>query len=278
VYLGTMWKEFLDADTYARGPGSTVGKVLDGSVHPMPITGMAAVAGTGSDGNWCGHDFSQSNWYAFGRLAWDHELPAEHIAEEWTRQTFTPDPRAVDAIRGMMMDSREALVNYSMPLGLHHLIGGDHYAPMPNNEKDRRPDWTAAYYHRASVGGIGFDRTEHGSNAVGQYFPPVCDMFNDVTRCPENLLLWFHHLPWDHPMHSGRTLWQELCDKYFLGRRQAEQMRDAWRSLSDKIDPERHRAVAARLEIQLADAAQWRDNCLQYFQRYSQMPIAPLGR
>ena len=275
VYLGTMWKEFLDADTFARGAGSTVGKVLDGSVHPSPITGMAAVAGTGSDVNWTGHDFSQSNWYAFGRLAWDHEIPAEHIAEEWVLQTFTRDARAVDAIRGMMMSSRETFVNYTMPLGLHHLIGGDHYAPMPWNEKDRREDWTAKYYHRADEKGVGFDRTDRGSNAVGQYFPPLRDVFNDVNRCPETLLLWFHRVPWDHKMRSGRTLWQELCGKYHQGHREAEQLQARWRSLVEQIDPDRHRAVAERLTIQVAHAAQWRDECLKYFQRFSQMPIDP---
>jgi alpha-glucuronidase len=275
VYLGTMWKEFLDADTFARGAGSTMGKVLDGSVHPFPITGMAAVAGTGSDVNWTGHDFSQSNWYAFGRLAWDHETPAEHIAEEWVLQTFTRDARAVDAIRGMMMDSRETFVNYTMPLGLHHLIGGDHYAPMPWNDKAPRADWTATYYHRADDKGVGFDRTDRGTNAVGQYFPPLRDIFNDIARCPEDLLLWFHRVPWEHKMRSGRTLWQELCGKYQQGHREAEQLQARWRSLVEQIDADRHRAVADRLVIQVAHAAQWRDECLRYFQRFSQMPIDP---
>ena len=275
VYLGTMWKEFLDADTFASGAGSTVGKVLDGSLHPSPITGMAAVAGTGSDVNWTGHDFSQANWYAFGRLAWDHETPAEHIAEEWVLQTLTRDARTVDTIRGMMMSSRETFVNYTMPLGLHHLIGGDHYAPMPWNDKAPRADWTATYYHRADAKGIGFDRTERGTNAVSQYFPPLRDVFNDVARCPENLLLWFHRVPWDHKMRSGRTLWQELCGKYHQGHREAEQLQARWQSLVEQIDTDRHRAVADRLAIQVAHAGQWRDECLKYFQRFSQMPIDP---
>jgi alpha-glucuronidase len=274
VYLGTMWKEFLDADTFARGAGSTVGKAIDGTVHPYPITGMAGVANTGSDANWTGHDFSQANWYTFGRLAWDHEQPAEHLAEEWVRQTFTREPRAVDAIRGMMMTSRETFVRYTMPLGLHHLIGGDHYAPMPWNEKDRREDWTASYYHRAAADGIGFDRTRRGSNAVDQYFPPLCDVFDDVARCPENLLLWFHRVPWDHKLGDGRTLWQGLCDAYHHGAREAEQLQITWRSLAQQIDTDRHRAVAERLAIQVAHAAQWRDECLKYFQRFSRMPIS----
>jgi alpha-glucuronidase len=277
VYLGTMWKEFLDADTFARGPGSTVGKVVDGTVYPYPITGIAAVANTGSDANWCGHDFSQANWYAAGRLAWDHELPAEHVADEWVRQTFTGDERAVDAVRNMMLGSRETFVNYTMPLGLHHLIGGDHYAPVPWNDKEPRADWTATYYHRADTEGIGFDRTDRGTDAVGQYFPPARDVFNDVTRCPENLLLWFHRVPWDHAMRSGRTLWQELCDKYYRGHQQAVQFHEVWQSLAGAVDPGRYRSVAARLVVQSTDAAAWRDKCLAYFQRFSGMPIGPAG-
>ena len=278
VYLGTMWKEFLDADTFARGPGSTVGKALDGSIHRYPITGMAGVANTGSDANWCGHNFSQANWYAFGRLAWDHALPAEHLAEEWIRQTFTREPRAVDVIRGMMMSSRETFVSYTMPLGLHHLIGGDHYAPMPENDKAPRVDWTATYYHRAARDGVGFDRTEHGTNAVGQYFPPVRDAFNDPQRCPERLLLWFHRLPWDHKLRSGRTLWEQLCEHYHRGASETGHVAATWRTLAETIDPDRHRAVSEQLAIQVAHAAAWRDKCLTYFQQFSQMPISPQPR
>jgi alpha-glucuronidase len=275
VYLGTMWKEFLDADTFAKGAGSTVGKVINGSVYPYRLTGMAAVANTGSDTNWCGHDFSQANWYAFGRLAWDHQIPAAHIAEEWVKMTFTSDPRTVDQIRDMMLLSHEAFVSYSMPLGLHHLIGGDHYAPMPWNDKEPRQDWTATYYHRADSKGIGLDRSTRGNNAVGQYFPPVKNRFNDIASCPETLLLWFHRVGWSHKLRSGRTLWQGLCDKYFQGHEQAVAMQAIWNSLADKIDPDRHRAVSDRLAIQVADSAKWRDQCLQYFKRFSGMPIEP---
>ena len=275
VYLGTMWKEFLDADTFARGAGSTVGKVIDGSVYPYRLTGMSAVANTGSDTNWCGHDFSQANWFAFGRLAWDHEIPAEHIAEDWVKMTFTRDAQAVDRIRDMMLLSREAFVNYTMPLGLHHLIGGDHYAPVPENNEAPRPDWTATYYHRADSKGIGIDRSTNGNNAVGQYFPPVQKQFNDIARCPESLLLWFHRVAWNHKLRSGRTLWQELCDRYYQGHEQALAMQATWNSLADKIDPDRHRAVSQRLMIQVTDSAKWRDHCLQYFQQFSQMPIEP---
>jgi alpha-glucuronidase len=277
VYLGTMWKEFLDAETYARGMGSAVGRVLEGSVHPYAVTGMAAVANTGSDANWTGHDFSQSNWYAFGRLAWDHELPAEHIAEEWIRQTWSREPRTVETIRGMMMSSRETFVSYTMPLGLHHLIGGDHYPPQPWNDIEPRDDWTATYYHRADEQGIGFDRTDRGSNAVAQYFPPLRDIFNDPAQCPEQLLLWFHHLPWDHKLRSGRTVWDELCHLYTQGAREAAQLERDWQALEGKIDPERYRAVAQRLAIQVKHAARWRDQCLAYFQRFSQKPTLLSG-
>lgn len=274
VYLGTMWEEFLDADTHAKGAGSTVAKVLQGDVHPYRVSGMVSVVNPGQDTNWCGHHFSQSNWYASGRLAWDPGLSAERIADEWTRMTFTNDARTVEIIRTMMMTSRETFVNYSMPLGLHHLIGGDHYAPMPENAKDRRADWTAAYYHQASPEGIGFDRTMRGNQAVAQYFPPVRDAFDSIATCPEIFLLWFHRCGWDHRMKSGSTLWNALCEKYARGAAEAEALQKTWHSLSARIDARRHREVADRLAIQVADAAKWRDHCLTYFQQFSKRPIA----
>lgn len=273
VYLGTMWEEFLDSDTFAKGKGSTVGKVIEGAVQPYRVTGLASVVNPGLDRNWCGHHFSQSNWYASGRLAWNPELSAQQIADEWTRMTFSSDPKTVETIRTLMMGSHEAYVNYTMPLGLHHLIGGNHYAPMPENEKDRRPDWTAAYYHQASPEGIGFDRTMKGNQAVAQYFPPVRDRFDNLATCPEEFLLWFHRLPWDHKLRSGKTLWAALCEKYALGARQAAAMQATWASLEGKIDPQRHKEVAERLAIQVADAARWRDHVLRYFQRFSKQPI-----
>jgi alpha-glucuronidase len=273
VYLGTMWEEFLDADTHAKGKGSTVGKVIEGAVQPYRVTGMVSVVNPGLDRNWCGHHFSQSNWYASGRLAWNPELSAAQIADEWTRMTFSNDPRAVETIRTMMMTSRETFVNYTMPLGLHHLIGGNHYAPMPENAKDRRADWTAAYYHQASADGIGFDRSMKGNQAVAQYFPPVRDLFDSLATCPEEFLLWFHRCGWDYTMKSGKTLWDALCDKYHDGARQAAGLQSTWQSLAGQIDPQRHREVAERLQIQVADAAKWRDHCLQYFQGFSKRPI-----
>jgi alpha-glucuronidase len=273
VYLGTMWKEFLDSDTHARGPGSTVAKVLADRGPSGHVTGMVSVTNPGLDANWCGHHFSQSNWYAFGRLAWNPSLSAEAVAEEWTRLTFTNDDQAVAIIRDLMMGSREAFVDYTMPLGLHHLIGGDHYAPQPWNDRAPRPDWTATYYHRASEDGIGFDRTKHGDDAVGQYYPAAGGLFGDIKACPEIYLLWFHHCPWDHRMKSGRTLWDELCVKYRGGAAQAAAMEKTWRSLAGKTDPRRHREVADRLAIQVADSAKWRDEILEYFGRFSKRPI-----
>jgi alpha-glucuronidase len=273
VYLGTMWTEFLHSDTYAKGSGSTVAKVLAGKVTPSRVTGMVSVTNPGMDTNWCGHHFSQSNWYAFGRLAWNPELSAEKIADEWTRMTFTNDEKTVVVIRDMMMGSREIFVNYTMPLGLHHLIGGNHYAPMPWNNRAPRADWTATYYHQASEDGIGFDRTRRGSAAVEQYFPPVCDTFDDITRCPEKFLLWFHRCAWDYRMKSSKTLWEELCEKYQQGAEQAAALQETWQSLDGKIDSRRHREVAERLAIQVADAAKWRDQILECFGRFSKRPI-----
>jgi alpha-glucuronidase len=275
VYLGTMWKEFLDSDTHVKGKGSTISKVLAGKVHPTRITGMVSVTNPGLDTNWCGHHFSQSNWYAFGRLAWNPELSAGKIADEWTRMTFTSDDKTVAVIRGMMMSSREIYVNYTMPLGLHHLIGGDHYAPMPWNDRAPRADWTAIYYHKASADGIGFDRTKRGDRAVEQYYPPVCDLFDDITRCPEKYLLWFHRCAWDYRMKSGKILWNELCAKYQEGVEQAAALQKTWQSLAGKIDSRRHSEVAERLAIQVADSAKWRDQILKYFSRFSERPVSP---
>jgi alpha-glucuronidase len=273
VYLGTLWKEFLDSDTHAMGSGSIVAKLLARKIQPSHLTGMVSVTNPGLDTNWCGHHFSQSNWYAFGRLAWNPELSAEKIADEWTRMTFTNDDKAVVVIRDLMMGSRETFVNYTMPLGLHHLIGGDHYAPQPWNDRAPRADWTATYYHKAAEDGIGFDRTKRGDHAVEQYFPPVCDTFNDTNTCPEKYLLWFHRCAWDYRMKSGKTLWDELCAKYQQGAEQAAALQKTWQSLAGTIDSRRHKEVADRLAIQVADAAKWRDQILEYFGRFSKRPV-----
>ena len=273
VYLATMWKEFLDADTYARGAGSTVAKVIDGSLEGKKQTAIAGVANTGRDVNWTGHHFAQANWYAYGRLAWDPDLTAAAIAEEWIRMTWGQTPDVVAAIRSMMMDSRETFVRYTMPLGLHHLIGGDHYAPMPENADPRRPDWTAIYYHRADKSAIGFDRTRTGSNAVGQYAPPLRDGWNDPKTTPDALLLWFHRLPWNYRMKSGETLWEALVRSYTRGADEARNLEGRWTALRGRVDQERYEAILTKLHRQAADAAAWRDKCLQYFQAFSNGPL-----
>ncbi|HEY8548864.1 MAG TPA: alpha-glucuronidase family glycosyl hydrolase [Vicinamibacterales bacterium] len=275
VYLAPMWKEFFDADTYAQGPGSTVAKVVDGTLEGHSVTGVAGVANTGSDTNWTGHHFGQANWYAFGRLAWNPSLGADSIADEWIRMTWSRDPAAVQAIREIMLPSREAFVDYTMPLGLHHLIGGDHYAVMPENPDPRRADWSAIYYHRADATHIGFDRSRNGSGAVDQYYAPLRDQWNDPATTPETLLLWFHRLPWDYKLKSGKTLWQGLVDHYYRGAKLARDLESRWAALKGAVDDERHAVVAAKLQIQVKDAAEWRDKCLKYFQTFSKRPIEP---
>jgi alpha-glucuronidase len=262
VYLAPMWKEFLDADTYARGPGSTVAKVMEGQTR----TGIAGVANTGRDINWTGHDFAQANWYAFGRLAWDPGLSAAAIADEWIQMTWGHALELLATIRSMMLDSREAFVHYTMPLGLHHLIGGDHYAPMPENTDPRRADWSATYYHHADASGIGYDRTRRGSGAVDQYRSPLRELWSDPTTTPDELLLWFHRLPWDYRMKSGRTLWEELVRSYSRGADEAKALETQWTTMRGKVDAERYQAVLAKLHHQTEDAAAWRDKCVRYFQ------------
>jgi alpha-glucuronidase len=275
VYLAPMWKEFLDADTYAKGPGSTVAKVVDGTLEGHAQTGMAGVANTGSDTNWTGHDFAQANWYALGRLAWDPSLTSEGIADEWIRMTWSNAPDVRAAIRDVLLPSREAFVDYTMPLGLHHLIGGDHYAPMPENADARRADWTATYYHRADARGIGFDRTGAGSDAVSQYRSPLREQWADPAAVPETLLLWFHRVPWDRTMRSGRTLWDELVWHYARGADEARVFEARWAALRARVDAERHQAVLARLHRQAVEAAEWRDRIVGYFRTRRELPASP---
>jgi alpha-glucuronidase len=274
AYKGPMYTEVLQADTYAQGEGSTVARILDGSVYDYPLTGMAGVINPGTDRNWTGHPFVQSSWYAFGRLAWDHSLTAEQIADEWMRMTFINDERFIDPVLSIMMESREAGVNYRNPLGLTHLYAqGHHYGPAPWTKDLPRADWTAVYYHRADEYGIGFDRTETGSNAVEQYHEPVAAIFRDIERIPEEYLLWFHHVSWDHPMESGRTLWEELVHKYYKGVETVRWMQEIWESVEGLIDRERFDMVKSLLAIQERDAVRWRDSCVLYFQTFSGKPI-----
>ncbi len=274
VFLATMWREFLASDTYAKGPHSTVTKVTDGSLYHQKITGIAGVANTGSDRNWTGHDFLQANWYAFGRLAWNPDLDSRTIANEWIAMTLTRDRRTAETIARFMLESREALVDYMTPLGLHHLFwGGHHYGPAPWWDTEPRADWNPVYFHRADEGSVGFDRSATGSNTVSQYHPPVRDRFNDLAACPEIFLLWFHHVPWDYRMRSGRILWDELALHYQRGVDWMRATRKEWDALAGAIDPERHAAVAKKLAIQERDAICWRDACLLYFQTFSKRPL-----
>ena len=269
VYLAGMWKEVLDSDTYAKGLGSTVARIMDGSVHGHSPSSVVGVANTGSDRNWCGHHFAQANWYAYGRLAWDHNLSAEAIADEWVRMTWSNDSLVVDAIKTMMLGSWEACVNYMTPLGLHHMMQeGHHYGPDPGFNAAPRADWNNVYYHRADSEGVGFDRSSSGSNAVSQYHSPLREMFNDIATCPEELLLWFHHVPWGYCLPSGNTLWQELQRRYDAGVAFVQEMDSTWQGLQGQIDPRRHQHVSQRLKQQLENARLWRKVCVGYFGRF----------
>ena len=276
-FLGTLFAEALDTDTQMPGPGATVGRIVDGSADGHTLSVIAGIANTGTDRNWCGHPLAASSWYAFGRLAWDHNLSPAAIADEWTRMTFGNDPRVIDPVVAMLIASRETVVKYSMPLGLHHIMAeGHHYGPGPWVNNLRRADWNSTYYHRADEKGLGFDRTASGSNATALYAPAVAARYNDLATCPENLLLWFHHVPWDYRMRSGATLWDELCLTYQHGVDEVRTWRRTWASLKGLIDPERHAQVSALLGIQESEACHWRDACLQYFQTFSKRPF-PAG-
>jgi alpha-glucuronidase len=276
VYLGPLYEEVLRSDTYAKGEGSTVARVIDGSLFGYGHTGMAGVANIGSDRNWTGSQFNQANWYVFGRLTWDPTLSAQAIAEEWVRMTFSNDPAFVAPVVALMMRSREAAVDYMTPLGLAHIMARDtHYGPGPWVSGGPRPEWTAVYYHHADSSGIGFDRTASGSNAVAQYPPPVAARFSNLTTVPEKYLLWFHHVPWNHRLASGRTLWDELVLTYTRGVGEVREMRRTWSGLKAYVDPERFAEVSAFLAIQEQEARWWRDACLAYFQSISKRPLPP---
>lgn len=277
AYQGPLFEESLRTETYVKGEGSTIGNILEGKVFNTRRTGMAAVINPGTDRNWTGHPFVQSSWYAFGRMAWDHNISADAAAEEWLRMTFSNDKRFIDPVKNMMMISREAGVNYRSPLGLTHLYSqGDHYGPAPWTANLERPDWTAIYYHRAAKDGIGFDRTKTGSNAIAQYPAVLAKQYGDLNLVPEDLLLWFHHVGWDHKMKSGRTLWDELVHKYYDGVEQVRSMQRDWDTLEAYVDAERFAQVKALLIVQERDAVIWRDSCVLYFQTFSGKPI-PAG-
>ena len=278
VYLAPMWQEFFSF------------------VKPGSLKAMAGVANIGDDVNWCGHHFAQANWYAFGRLAWNPSLKSDDIANEWLRQTWdpisnpkqpVPTSKLCDALYparygnpwgplvDLMMSSREACVNYMMPLGIHHIFaGGHHYGPEPwYAPRGLRADWTPPYYHKADSIGMGFDRTTKGSGNVKQYPDELCKIFNDINTCPEEVLVWFHHVPWDFKMKSGRTFWDELCHKYDDGVREARRFLNIWDAMEPYMDTQRFADVQRKLRIQVRDAEWWRDACLLYFQTFSKRPI-----
>lgn len=272
AFLGPLFEELLDADTFVQGAGSTVSKVVDGSLQGHSLSAIAGVANMGTVRNWTGHPLAAANWYAFGRLAWDPALSSSEIAEEWTRMSFGNAEEIVDPLVEMLMESREAVVNYSMPLGLHHIMArGHHYGPGPWVDEGR-PDWTSVYYHQADEAGIGFDRTESGSNALEQYAPEIQELWGDPETCPPELLLWFHHLSWDYKMSSGRSLWEELGAHMQAGVDAVRQWQASWAGLERDIDPQIHAHVAALLARQEREAVEWKDANLLYFQTFSERP------
>ncbi|ATI79165.1 alpha-glucuronidase family glycosyl hydrolase [Sphingobium yanoikuyae] len=277
TYLGTLFEETLKSDTLAKGKGSTVAKVIDGSLEGHKLTGIAGVANIGVDRDWSGSIFNQADWYAFGRMAWDTDLTAEAVAREWAAQTFYPDPRVVAPIVAMMMGSREAAVDYMTPLGLAHIMGtGHHYGPAPWVSELARPEWNPVYYHKADKQGIGFDRTRTGSNATGQYAPALAKLLDNPKTTPERELLWFHHLPWDYRLQSGETLWDGLIHHYDRGVETVAAMQRDWAKLKPQVDAERFAQVETFLAIQHREAIWWRDACIAYFQSVSGRPL-PAG-
>ena len=274
VYLAPLFKECLDSDTYAKGKGSTVAKVVDGSLDTHALSGIAGVANIGTDLNWCGHPFAQSNWYAFGRLAWNPELTSDQIADEWIRMTFSNKKEFIEPVKSIMLASREITVNYMTPLGLHHIMGwSHHYGPAPWIKDKNRADWTSVYYHKADSLGIGFNRTASGSNAISQYSKQVSDLFSSPKTCPEQYLLWFNHVSWDYKTQSGKNLWDALCYAYYSGADSAVWMQKTWNSLEGKIDNERFNQVKMLLKVQHDEAVWWRNACVLYFQSFSKRPI-----
>ncbi|EHQ25330.1 Glycosyl hydrolase 67 middle domain protein [Mucilaginibacter paludis DSM 18603] len=277
VYEAPLFKECMDADTYRQGKNSTVARILEGVYNPKLITGMAGVANIGTDVNWCGHPFAQANWYAFGRLAWNPQASAAAIADDWLRMTFSSEKVFIDPMKREMLQSRENTVNYMTPLGLHHIMGASgHYGPGPWTDNMGRADWTAVYYHKADTAGIGFDRTKSGSNALGQYSPEVQAYFGNLNTCPDEYLLWFHHLSWQYKMRSGKTLWEEMVHHYYAGADSVKKMQQTWNSLRPYVDQERFSEVQQLMAVQYEEAIRWRNSCVLYFQTFSRQPI-PVG-
>lgn len=274
VYLAPLFKEVLESDTYCNGNGSTVAKVIDGSQEKHVLNGIAGVANIGNDINWCGHPFAQANWYAYGRLAWDHTVSSEIIAKEWLASTFTNDAGFIHAAIPLMLNSREAMVHYMNPLGLHHIMGtGHHYGPAPWVKDLKRPEWNPVYYHKADSAGIGFNRTVTGSNALSQYCEGARKQWETTATCNEKFLLWFHDVPWMYKLKNGHTLWNELCYTYDAGVKEVEAMQQKWNALRQMIDAERFAQVKQLLDIQKQEALWWRNACILYFQSINKLPL-----
>ncbi|CAL4869531.1 Extracellular xylan exo-alpha-(1-_2)-glucuronosidase (plasmid) [Asticcacaulis sp. MM231] len=277
VYLAPMFEETLKADTFAKGSGSTVARIIDGSLEKHALTGMAGVANIGANRNWTGSDFDQANWYAFGRLAWNPDASSRDIATDWVHMTFSDDPAFVTPVVDMMMNSREAMADYMTPLGLHHQMAtGHHYGPGPWVHELARPEWNPVYYNKADAGGIGFDRTKTGSDALAQYNPRAAKTWSDPSKMDQRYLLWFHHLSWDYRLQDGHTLWDGLVMRYQSGVDQVGVMQTTWAGLAPYIDAQRFAAVSQNLTIQRREAQWWRDASISYFQSKSGLPL-PAG-
>lgn len=272
VYLAPLFTECLQADTYTNGKGTTISKIVSTTVDAAQTTGMAGVANIGSAVNWCAHPFAQANWYAFGKLAWNPDADAGVIAEDWLRLTFGNNEQLVKSLQTLMLGSRQIAVDYMTPLGLAMLMDGSHYRPAPwRHDNDPSKSW-----HFAGASGIGYNRTSNGSDAVSQYATPVRDMLNNIHTCPEELLLWFHHINWNTKMKSGRILWDELCLRYQRGVDGVRQMRKTWQQVKNSVDDERFKLVDNLLQKQEEEAVIWKNTCLLYFQQHSKLPL-PAG-
>ncbi|MTI40587.1 alpha-glucuronidase [Fulvivirga lutimaris] len=274
VFLPKLFEETLQADTHRKGPNSTVAKVIDGSLHSKRISGIAGVSNIGTNINWTGHPFAQANWYGFGRLAWDPNMGSKEIAKEWLKATFSSDPDFVNPMSELLISSRETVVKYMTPLGLHHIMDANHhYGPGPWIKNMPRPDWTSVYYHKADKEGIGFNRSSTGSNATAQYAPELAKVFNDPKATPSELLLWFHHLPWSYKLENDRTLWDNIGITYQEGVNEVREMTTTWEQMSPFVDHERHQLVKSLLSIQLNEAIWWKNACMSYFKQFSELPF-----
>lgn len=274
VFLPKLYEEVLKTDTYRMGKGSTVAKAIDGSLYSKKITGMAGVANIGADINWTGHIFGQANWYGFGRLAWNPYLSSKEIADEWLRSTFSNKIEFVRPMTKLLINSRETVVNYMTPLGLHHIMDTNHhYGPGPWVSDLSRPEWNPVYYHKADSLGIGFDRSKTGSNATSQYVNELSEKYNNLATCPEEFLLWFHHLPWDYKLINGETLWNGLALKYQSGVDEVKAMIVTWKMMEPYVDNQRYKDVNMLLNIQLKEANWWKNACMLYFQKFANLPF-----